>query len=131
VQISFFDDPDSPEDTIELWISNLADSMDSLEVVESGADEDMVWYLAEGEYEDTAFVYYIQITEDVVDNVDILESVLTEGNVVDTVDAAQEDITINGEGFMDNVDLDELQNLSGGDSTRDGETPNATSEARN
>jgi hypothetical protein len=129
VQISFFDDPDSPEDTIELWVSGLSDSMDSLEVVESGEDDDRVWYYAEGEYEDTAFVYYIQITEDVVDNVDILESVLTEGSLIDTVGAAQQDITINGEGFMDNVDLDELEQLTGGDSSLDDEEPDATAEA--
>jgi hypothetical protein len=124
-QVSFFDDSDEPEDTIELWISDLGSGMDSLEVVDNGEDGDVIWYYAEGEYEDTDFVYYVQITEDVIDNVDKLESVLTvDGFLVDAVDGAQQDITVDGEAFMDNVDLDDLESLSGSSSSAD-ETPEA------
>lgn len=109
-QVSFFDDSDSPEDTIELWISDLGEGMDSLEVVDNGEDGDVVWYYAEGTYEDLDFVYYIQVTEDVDGNVDMLESVLTvEGELVNEIDAAQQDISVDGEAFMDDVDLDELE----------------------
>lgn len=116
-QVSFFDDSDAPEDTIELWISDLSEGMDTLEVVDSGEDDDVVWYYAEGTYEDLGFVYYIQVTEDVDGNVDVLESVLTvEGGLVDAIDVAQQDISIDGEEFMDDVDLDDLEEfLDGGD----------------
>lgn len=115
-QVSFFDDSDAPEDTIELWISDLSEGMDSLEIVESGEDDDVVWYYAEGEFDEAVFVYYIQVTEDVEGNVDMLESVLTlEGELVDSIDAAQQDIAVDGEEFMDDVDLDDLEEfLDGG-----------------
>jgi hypothetical protein len=136
LQITFLDDEDAPEDTIDLWISNLSDDMDSLEVVENGEEDDVVWYYAEGEYQDDTFVYYIQVTEDVQDNVDMLESVLTlDGSLIDAMDAGQQEITVDGEGFMDNVDLDELRELTGDEPSRDGavddgeDDPDATQEA--
>lgn len=115
-QVSFFDDSDSPEDTIELWIDDIGSEMDSFEVVESGVDDDVTWYYAEGEYDDLFFVYFVQVQEDVDGNVDMLESVLTlEGNLAVEIEIAQEDIAIDGDGFMDDVDLDELEDfLSGG-----------------
>ena len=120
-QVSFFDDSDAPEDTIELWLSNLGDGMDSLDVVDDGQDGDVTWYYAEGVYDDLDFVYYIQVTEDVDGNVDVLESVLTlEGGLVDAIDAAQQDISIDGEAFMDDVDLDDLEEFLDGGTFRDG-----------
>ena len=118
--MSFFDDSDAPQDTIELWLSDLGEGMDSLDVVESGEDGDVVWYYAEGVYDDLDFVYYIQVTEDADGNVDVLESVLTlEGGLVDAIEAAQQDISIDGESFMDDVDLDELEDFLSGGTFRD------------
>lgn len=118
-QISFFDDSDSPKDTIELWLSDLGDGMDSLDVVDQGVDGDVTWYYAEGVYEELDFVYYVQVQEDVEGNVDMLESVLTlDGNLVDAVDASQQDITIDGDPFMDDVDLDDLEEFLDGGSFR-------------
>lgn len=115
-QVSFFDDTDAPEDTIELWLSDLGEGMETLDVIDSGEDENVTWYYAEGVYDDLDFVYYIQVTEDVQGNVDVLESVLTlEGGLVDAIDAAQQDISIDGDAFMEDVDLDDLEQfLDGG-----------------
>lgn len=118
-QISFFDDSDTPQDTIELWLSDLRDGMDSLDVVDQGVDGDVTWYYAEGVYEDLDFVYYVQVQEDVDGNIDLLESVLTlDGNLVDAVDASQQDITVDGDPFMDDVDLDDLEAFLDGEPFR-------------
>lgn len=109
-QVSFFDDTDTPKDTIELWLSDLGDGMDSLEVVDQGVDGDVTWYYAEGTYQDLDLVYYVQIQEDIEGNVDMLESVLTpDGHLLNAVEASQQDITIDGKPFMDDVDLDDFE----------------------
>lgn len=121
-QVSFFDDTDMPQDTIELWLSDLGDSMDSLEVVDHGVDGDVTWYYAEGTYQDLDLVYYVQVQQDVEGNVDMLESVLTpDGNLLDAVEASQSDISINGDPFMDDVDLDELEAFLDGGTFRGGD----------
>jgi hypothetical protein len=120
LQVSFFDDSDSPEDTIELWIRDLGEGMDRLEIVASGTDGDVTWYFAEGVFDDTDFVYFVQVTEDVEGNVDMLESVLTlEGVLIDVIDMAQQDITIDDDDFMDDVDLDDLEDFLAGGPFRD------------
>lgn len=119
LQVSFFDDSDSPEDTIELWIRDLGEGMDELQVVASGVDDDVTWYFAEGVYDGVDHVYFVQVTQDVVGNVDLLESVLTlDGDLIDAIDVAQQDITVDDDEFMDDVDLDDLEDFLAGGSFR-------------
>jgi hypothetical protein len=120
LQVSFFDDSDSPGDTIELWIRDLGEGMDRLEIVASGTDDDVTWYFAEGVFDDTDYVYFVQVSEDIEGNVDMLESVLTlDGVLIDAIDMAQQDITIDDDEFMDDVDLDDLEEFLGGGPFRD------------
>ena len=124
IEISLFDDEDAPADTIDMWIELLAAEMDDLEVIDSGEDGDVSWSYAIGTLDGDEYAYYLQTEAGVFDDIYLLESVLTPAeNLVDAVEDAQGAITIDGDPFMDDVDLDELQELVDGGSYRDGGTP--------
>jgi hypothetical protein len=123
LEVTWLDDSDTPDETIELWVSGLAEAedIDDLEIVDAGLDGDVYWYYVTGSISNQAIVFYIQVTEDVEGNIDMLESVLTiDGSLVDAVEAAQDDIVIGDGAFLDDVDLDDLEGLMQGEPFRDG-----------
>lgn len=124
LEISLFDDEDSPADTIDMWIELLAEDADDLEIVDSGQDGDVSWSYAIATIDGDDYAYYLQAEASVYDDIYLLESVLTlDGYLVDAVEDANGAVTIDGEPFMDDVDLDELQQLVEGGPYRDGATP--------
>jgi hypothetical protein len=121
LEATWLDDSDTPDETIELWVDGLAEAedIDNLEIVDAGLDGDVYWYFVTGSIAGLPIVFYIQVTEDVEGNIDMLESVLTlDGSLVDAVQAAQEDIEIGDGSFMDDVDLDDLEGLLQGEPFR-------------
>lgn len=120
MEVSLFDDEDSPSDTIDMWVDLLASEMDDFNVVDQGDDGDVAWVYAVGTLDSDEFEYFVQTEAGVHDDIYLLESVLTfEGNLVDAVDEAQQAISIDGDPFMDDVDLDELEGLVNSQPFRD------------
>jgi hypothetical protein len=122
LEVTWLDDSDTPDETMELWVKGLAESedIDDLEIVDAGLDGEVYWYFVTGSIAEQPIVFYIQVTEDVEGNIDMLESVLTiEGSLVDAVGAAQADIAIGDDAFLDDVDLDDLEGLIEGEPFRD------------
>lgn len=122
LEISFFDDEDTPDETIELWVSALAEDMDALEIVDVGLDGDVFWYYVTGERDGLGQAYYIQVQQDAVGNVDVLQSILTvDGAMADALRTAQDEIEIGDDPFLDDVDPGEMEQLIDGGPFRSGD----------
>lgn len=105
LEISFFDDRDTPEDSIEAYLRNIEDGTTEFNIIDSGNIGNTYYSLVSIVYNDTDLVYYVQVTEDVVGNVDLFESILVLTDWVEhDLTLAQESVTIDGNPFMQNVD---------------------------
>lgn len=125
LQIAFFDDDDEPEETVELFNESFASEMNSFDVLDEGIDRGRVWSFAVTTLEDDEFLYYVDVTPDVVGNVDVMTRIA--GPTVtffDDLEAAQQDVALDGEGIFQEVDVTELEETfgAGGASEQDEET---------
>lgn len=122
VEVSVFDDADSPDETIGMWLAFISEGMETFDVVDNGVDGDVSWSYAIGGDGTDTFAIYVQMEKDVQGNIDVFESILAlDGELVESLEAAQDEITIDGDAFMDEVDPDDLQDLVDGRPFRDGE----------
>lgn len=131
LEVSFFDDEDTPEDSIDAYLAGLDQSGLEFEELERDVDGDVTHAIVLIDYEGVEIVYYMQVTEDVTGNVDLFETILTGVDFIeDDMEVAQEELTIDGAPFMENVDAtDIVAAVEGGSSGADDDaTPEATSE---
>lgn len=78
VEVSFFDDEDTPEQTIELMLRDFDAASRSLEVLDSGIENGIHYALARFELEQGMNGYfYIEVAEDINGNVDLSQSIYT------------------------------------------------------
>lgn len=119
VQIAFFDDTDTNQETLEIYNEAFSGDVDDFEVLDEGEDRDTVYTYAVATYNGVEFYYYLSVTEDVEGNVDLLQRIYaTDATFFDDFAAAQDAISIQRDGFLEDVDVRDLEDLSGG-STRD------------
>ncbi len=126
VQIAFFDDTDTNQETLDIYNEAFSGDVDDFEVLDEGENRDTVSTYAVATYNGVEFYYYLSVTEDVEGNVDLLQRIYaTDATFFDDFAAAQDAISIERDGFLEDVDLRDLEDLSGG-STRDQPEPTAT-----
>lgn len=123
VEVSFFDDGDTPNSSIDIYINAMESVADDFELVDRGTSGDYVYAIAHVGYQGVEIIYYIQIYEDVEGTVDLLEAILsTSREFEDDLTTAQAEIMIDGIGFMENVDAAEIAAVATGDGSLDGDT---------
>ena len=112
-EVSFYDDDDTPDDTIEIYLSSMSSAADDFAILDEGTDGDWQYVLASVDYEGLELLYYVRVQEDVVGNVDQLEAFLapTEAST-ELLVSAQEEITIDSIGFMSDVDAAALTSMA-------------------
>ena len=104
IEISFFDDADSPEQSIDAYIDGIDSADVDYTIVDRGQAADTTFAIIAIQYEGIDVLYYLQVTEDVVGNVDLFESILTTGDTFeDDFAAAQSEISIDGAPFMADI----------------------------
>lgn len=132
-EVSFFDDSDTPEDTINVYLGSMETAADSFELIDQGKSGDYHYGIALINYEGLEIVYYVQVYEDLTGNVDLLEGFLGTADTYESLLAtAQEDITVDGVGYMENVGASDLMALvNGGDSLADPGSDDATPSSLN
>lgn len=109
VEVSFYDDADTPAETINVYFDAMSNAAEVFEVVDSGVSGDYHYGLARIEYDGVDIVYYVQVYEDVSGPVDLFEGFLTiPGSLESDLSAAQSEVTIDGIMFMENVDPAQL-----------------------
>jgi hypothetical protein len=62
VQVSFFDDTDTNQETLDIYNESFSGDVDSFEVLDDGKDRDTVYSFALAEYEGVEFYYYLAVT---------------------------------------------------------------------
>jgi hypothetical protein len=113
IQISFFDDTDTNLETLELYSDAFSGDVDDFEVLDQGEDGDTVYLFAVATYQEASFLYYLSVTEDVTDNVDMLQQIYApDTTFIDDLKVAQDSILIDGDGFLEDVDADDLASLA-------------------
>lgn len=132
LEVSFFDDEDQPDDSIDAYLSGMDQSGIEYEELDRGVDGDVTYSIVLINYEGTDILYYMQVTEDITGNVDLFETILTGADFFeDDIQTAQEEIAIDGTPFMEEVDTDAILDVvdAGGSGTNDDDaTPDATTE---
>ena len=108
VEISLFDDDDSPEDTIDLMLRDFRAASQSLHVLDSGLSNNMHYALAGFELDQGIVGYfYIEVAEDIDGNVDLAQSIYTlDTNFLTQVDIARSEISMNGLPFLNEPVID-------------------------
>lgn len=131
VEVSFFDDADSPDESIDIYLASIETAADSFDVIDRGVSGTTSYALALVEYDGVAIAYYIQVTLDVTGSVDLLESLLVPAEEIEPLmTTAQAEITIDGAPFMDGVAPAQVGDvLANGGTLAGDEQPPATAEA--
>lgn len=108
VEIAFFDDEDSPEDTIDLMIRDFTSASQSLEVLEIGFANDMHFALARFQlHQGPSGYFYIEVAEDIDGNVDLAQSIYTlDAEFLTQLEIAQSEISMNGLAFLQEPVID-------------------------
>lgn len=110
VEISFFDDTDSPEETIEIMLTDFEEDVDTWEVLDEGNEGDVYFALARFEVDDTIGYFYIEVAEDVDGNIDLMQAISsTEEHFIEDVESATAHIIVDGEGFLAKPAIGDLE----------------------
>lgn len=118
LQVAFFDDTDEPESTLELFVDAFSVDADDFEVIQDGSNRDQVWSLSRATLDGDQLVHYVSVTPDVVGNVDVMTVLIaTPDSFLDNLEAAQDDVTLDGDGLFLEVDVDDIATLLEGGST--------------
>ncbi len=124
VEVAFYDDPDAPEQTVELLNDAFSSEMDSFEILDEGVDGDRAWSFAQSELDNEEYFLYVDVTLDVVGNVDVIVMLASSpATFFDDLEVAQKDVTVDDEGVFADVDVADLDDIaSGGASGTDDDT---------
>lgn len=105
LEVSFFDDSDTPDESIDAYLAGLENADIEHTVVDRGIEGSTSYAIVNIQYEGVDVMYYVQVTGDVTGNVDLFESILTTAEAFETdLEAAQQEVTIDGEPFMADAD---------------------------
>ena len=125
LEVSFFDDEDAPDDSIDAYLSGLDGAGIEYEELERDVDGDVTYSIVVITYSGTEMIYYVQVTEDITGNVDLFETILTGIDFFEEdLATAQEEVTIDGTPFMDTADIEGVLSVveGGGSSSDDDES---------
>lgn len=112
VEVSFFDDEDSPEQTIELMLRDFESASRSLDVLDSGFADDVHYAFARFELEQGMSGYfYIEVAEDIDGNTDLSQSIYSiDADFLEQLEIARSEISLAGLSFLAApvIDLDSI-----------------------
>ncbi len=132
IEVSFFDDADTPEQTIDAYLAGIENADLDYTLIDRGIEAGVTYALTSIHYEGIDVFYYMQVTQDVAGNVDLFETILTTATTFeDDLAAAQNEITIDVAPFMETVvaaDLVEAAASSPGSSTPESDSAPVTAE---
>lgn len=112
VEIAFFDDQDTAEDSIDIMLRDFASASTSFAVIDSGVDGDIHLALARFQIDKRLNGYfYVEIAEDIDGNTDVMQSMYSlDSDFMEQLAIAREEIDLNGMAFFADpvVDIDVL-----------------------
>lgn len=104
-EVSFFDDEDTPDDSLDAYLDNIEAAAQSFEVIDRSSKGTIYYAYVAFTYDDVDMLIYAQVTEDVVGTVDLFEMIITNADVfAEELSAAQQEIEIDGIPFLVDVD---------------------------
>lgn len=104
-EVSFFDDEDTPDDSLDAYLGNIEPAAQAFEVIDRSSNGNVYYAYAAFTYDDVDMLMYAQVTEDVIGTVDLFEMVITgEDLFVEELAAAQQEIEVDGIPFLADVD---------------------------
>lgn len=105
LEVSFFDDSDSPQETLDIYLASYESMATTFDVVDRGINGEYHYALAVFTFMDEELVYYLQVFEDLDGNIDLFEAILTTpASLQNDLATAQAEVTVDGYPFMENVD---------------------------
>lgn len=105
LEVSFFDDADTPDESIDAYLAGLENADIEHTVADRGVEGATSYAIVNIQYEGVDVLYYVQVTGDVTGNVDLFESILTSVDAFETdLETAQQEVTIDGTPFMADAD---------------------------
>lgn len=114
IQVAFFDDTDTNQETLDIYNEAFSGDVDDFEVLDEGEDGDRVFTWALATYNGVEFYYYLSVTQDVEANVDLLQRIFaTDATFFDDLANAQDAISIDRDGFLEAVDVADLEDTAG------------------
>lgn len=114
-EVSFYDDSDTPEESVNIYLTSMENAADTFTLLQEGQVGDWYTSLALIDYQGVEILYYVQVQEDVSGNVDQFEGFLSPAeDFTGLLVTAQEEISIDGVGFMENADAEALAALMEG-----------------
>lgn len=107
-EVSFFDDTDTPEQTIEVNLRDFDASSSAFTVLESGVAEDIHYAFARFELRQGMKGYfYIEVAEDIDGNVDLAQSLYSlDSDFLEQVSLVREEVSMAGLPFLDDPVID-------------------------
>ena len=111
-EIAFFDDEDTPEQTIAVMLNEFESTSQSFAIIDQGVSEGSSYALARFQISDEFSGYfYIEVAPDVSENVDVAQSLYTINvDFLAQLTLAREEISVAGNAFLGEpaVDLEAL-----------------------
>lgn len=127
VQVAFFDDADTAQTTVDLFNDGFSSEADDFELLDQGTEGDAIWSVSSATVNGSEFVFYISVTADVTGNVDVMTSMTAPADeFLTSLEDAQSDVTLDGDGIFAEADLDALDSVLGGSATASTETPQSS-----
>lgn len=107
-EIAFFDDSDTPEQTIDVMLSEFEAASRDFTLIESGEIEGVYYALARFQVSaELAGYFYIEVAPDISENVDLVQSLYTlDADFVEQLQIASEEISVNGNAFLGETVID-------------------------
>lgn len=108
VELSFFDDSDSPGQTIEIMLRDFESASESFTLLESGDEEGVFYALARFDIDQSLTGYfYIEVVQDIEGTVDFSQSIYTlNTDFLKQLEIARDEIDMNGLAFMSSPVID-------------------------
>lgn len=112
VEVSFFDDDDTPEETIEIMLRDFRSASESLDVIDSGIVDGIHYAFARFDLGQSLYGYfYIEVAQDIDGNVDLAQSIYSvNSDFLEQIEIAREEISFNDFPYLSEpvVDLKSL-----------------------
>ena len=115
IEVSFYDDADTPQQSLDIYLSSMENAADEVEVLDRGMSGDTHYLFVLIQFQGMEIVNYLQVEEDIQGNVDMLQGILTEASMLESdLTVAQAEVLLDGVPFLNNVDPAELAAVAAG-----------------
>lgn len=113
LEVSFFDDADTPQESVDIYLQSVEGAADAMEVIDRGVFDGRQYALASIQYQGVDILFFVMVEEDIQGNVDMLQAILTTTLTIETdLAEAQAEVVIDGVSFMDSIVPADLANVA-------------------